>query len=78
MLFRSQIQEEVAAIPDLRFERAGFRSFGDYGLIWEVVFHVVRPDLGLFQDRLHQVNMAILGRARKEGLDVCPGRVRAA
>lgn len=72
------LREEVATIPDLRFERACFHKFGDYGLIWEVVFHVTRPDLDLYQDRLHQVNLAILRRARKEGVELCPPPLRSA
>lgn len=73
----AQIREDVSTITDLRFERAGFQSFSDHGLVWEVVFHVTRPDLDLYQDRLHQVNLAILRRARKEGVEFCPAPLRA-
>ena len=74
----AMIRDEIVGIPDLRFERACFRKFGDYGLIWDVVFHVTRPELDLYQDRLHQVNLAILKRARKEGVELCPPPLRTA
>jgi len=39
------VKEEVAAHPDLRFERTYFQKFDGQSQVWEVVFYVLSPDI---------------------------------
>jgi hypothetical protein len=64
------IKQEVAAYPDLRFERAYFQTFKGAFQIWEVVFYVLSADIHLHMDRQHQVNLALHKRFLKEGIAI--------
>ena len=71
------IQAEIAALPDLRFERAYFLRFAPAGQVWEVVFYVLSSDIGLHMDRQHQVNLALCKRFLKEGIEIGAARKAA-
>jgi small-conductance mechanosensitive channel len=64
------IKEEVAALPELRFERAYFQTFKGALQLWEVVFYVLSADIYLHMDRQHQVNLALHKRFLKEGIAI--------
>lgn len=64
------IKQEVAAYPDLRFERAYFQTFKGAFQIWEVVFYVLSADIHLHMDRQHQVNLALHKHFLKEGITI--------
>ncbi|MBV8880365.1 MAG: mechanosensitive ion channel family protein [Planctomycetaceae bacterium] len=64
------IQQEVSSHTDLRFERAYFQRFAGAAQVWEVVFYVLSPDIGLHMDRQHQVNLALHKRFLKEGIEI--------
>jgi small-conductance mechanosensitive channel len=69
-----KVPEVVAAafagLPDLRFERAYLKEFGESNLNFEVVFFVLTPDIGVYMDRLHAVNLAIYDRFAAERLEM--------
>jgi small-conductance mechanosensitive channel len=71
--------EQVAAIPGIvreiivaqnetRFDRAHFQTVGESGLIFEVVYYVVKADYTLFMDIQQAINLALLRRFREEGI----------
>jgi small-conductance mechanosensitive channel len=63
------IGEIIAGIPGTRFERAHFLQYGDYSLVFEVVYHVQSPEY-LEYARIHEaVNIAILRRFRQNGIE---------
>jgi small-conductance mechanosensitive channel len=64
------IKQEVAALPELRFERAYFQTFKGALQLWEVVFYVLSADIYLHMDRQHQVNLALHKRFLKEGIAI--------
>jgi small-conductance mechanosensitive channel len=63
------IGEVISKVPDVRFERAYLRQFGESDLQIEVVFFVLNPDIGLYMERLHEINMGLFERLGAEGVD---------
>ena len=69
------LQEVVSAHPDLRFDRAHFRGYGDYGLEFELVYIVLTADYRRYMDLQQNVNLEIMRRLEELGLRFgLPGR----
>jgi small-conductance mechanosensitive channel len=62
------LREIVEAQPDVRFDRAHFRSFGASSLDVEFVYYVLGPEYGLFMDRQQEINLQIFRRFNAEGI----------
>lgn len=63
------IREIIESQPDTRFDRAHFASYGDFALIFEVVYYVTRPDYNLYMDRQEAINLGIYNRFAREGIE---------
>ena len=72
--------EQVKAIPPMvqriieeheqvRFDRAHFKSFGDFALIYEFVFWVLKPDYNLFMDLQQSINFRLIEEFQKAGIE---------
>lgn len=65
-----KIEAVVALLKDVigsrkvRFERAHFKGFGELGLTFEAVYHVLTPDYNEFMDTQQAINLGLL-----KGLD---------
>ena len=62
------VAEAFSGLGDLRFERAYLKEFVKTNPVFEVVFFVMTPDIGVYMDRLHAVNLAIHDRFAGAGL----------
>ncbi|MGE0733888.1 MAG: mechanosensitive ion channel family protein [Alphaproteobacteria bacterium] len=54
------IKAIVEAQPRTRFDRAHFKSFGDYGLIFEVAYYVLHTDYNFYMDTQQAINLGIM------------------
>lgn len=72
--------EKLAAIPgmlreiiekqeNLRFERAHFKEFADFALVFEVVYWVLDPAYAVFMDRQQEINLEIARRFAAAGIE---------
>lgn len=72
--------EKVKAIPPMikrvieehqhaRFDRAHFKSFGDFALIYEVVYYALRPDYGTYMDLQQSMNYRLIEEFQKAGIE---------
>ena len=72
--------ENVKAIPPMvervikehqvaRFDRAHFKSFGDFALIYEVVFYVLSPDYNVYMDLQQSINFRLIEEFQKAGIE---------
>ena len=52
-----------------RFDRAHFKSFGDFALIYEVVYYVLRPDYNTYMDVQQSMNFRLMEEFEKAGLE---------
>ncbi|RMF95662.1 MAG: mechanosensitive ion channel family protein [Candidatus Schekmanbacteria bacterium] len=57
-------KEELA-----RFDRAHFKSYGDFSLNFEIVYYVLSPDYNTYMDVQQRINLEIYRRFEKEGIE---------
>lgn len=62
------LREAVEEQPHTRFDRAHFFEFGDYALIFEVVYYVLSPDYALYMDIQQGINLGIYRRFEEAGV----------
>jgi small-conductance mechanosensitive channel len=59
------IQQIITAIPDTRFDRCHFLTYGDTALQFEVVFFTTSPDFTTYADAQQKINLGIVERLRE-------------
>ena len=62
------LREIVEAQPAVRFDRAHFQKYGDFALIFEIVYWMLDPDFNRFMDTQQAINLAIYRQAQAEGI----------
>lgn len=65
----AMLREIVEAQEPVRFDRAHFCEFGDFSLVYEVVYFVLVPDYGLYMDIQQAINLALHARFAAEGIE---------
>lgn len=65
----AMVQEIIEALPDLRFDRCHFKSFGDFSLDFETIYYVLVPDYNVYMDRQQSINLAILRTFEEQGIE---------
>lgn len=63
------VRELVAAVPRASFDRAHLCALAETGLLFEAVYYVESPDYAAFMDVQQQVDLALLERLQKEGME---------
>jgi small-conductance mechanosensitive channel len=63
------IREAIEAQDKVRFDRAHFQEYGDFALIFEVVYYVLSPDYNLYMDIQQAINLLIYERFAQEGVE---------
>jgi small-conductance mechanosensitive channel len=53
----------------VRFDRAHFKGYGDFSLIFEVVYYVLSPDYAQYMDIQQRINFTIFRRFEERGLE---------
>ena len=72
--------DKVAQIPEMirraveknalvRFERAHFNAFGDYALLFEVVYWIQDPDYTMYMDIQQAINLDLLQQFSEAGIE---------
>jgi small-conductance mechanosensitive channel len=62
------LREIVEAQAHTRFDRAHFKNYADFGLVFEVAYHVLDADMHAYMDIQQAINLAIAKRFEAEGL----------
>lgn len=55
--------------PDVRFDRAHFKGYGDSALQFEVVYFVLSPEYNQYMDIQQRINLALLRLFKAEGVE---------
>ncbi len=63
------IERIIKNIPDTAFDRAHFFSYGDFSLIFEVVYFVLSPDYNKYMDIQQEINLAIKQEFEKRSIE---------
>lgn len=59
----------MTAQPDVKFDRAHFKSFGASSLDFETVYIMQTPDYGAYMDTQQAINQAIFERFADEKIE---------
>jgi small-conductance mechanosensitive channel len=63
------IRAAVEAQDNVRFDRSHFQSFGDFALLFETVYYVLKPDYNLYMDIQQAINLQIHTVFEREGIE---------
>ena len=63
------LREAVESQEKVRFDRAHFQSFGDFALVFEVVYYVLSPDYNVYMDIHQAINLAIFERFAEQSIE---------
>src|SRR5690606_29237344 len=63
------IREAITKQPDTLFDRAHFSAYGDFSLIFEVVYFVLSDDFNKYMDINQAMNLYIYEAFRNEGIE---------
>ena len=62
------LREAVKAQKKVRFERSHFKAYGESSLVFEVAYHVLSADHGVYMDIQQAINIQIFWRFAKEDI----------
>jgi len=65
----ARLKEIIESQPQTIFDRAHFQEFGDFALIFEVVYFVEVPDYPLFMDIQQAINLEIIRYCEEIGIE---------
>jgi small-conductance mechanosensitive channel len=63
------IRKIISDVEHAEFDRAHFKEFGDFALIYEVVYYVDVPDYNVYMDVQQAINLGIKKAFEKEGIE---------
>jgi len=63
------VKEIIESLEKTRFDRAHFKSFGDFSLNFEVVFYVLSADYNIYMDLQQQINLRLFEIFEKEQIE---------
>jgi len=58
-ILRAIVERQIQQVKKVRFDRAHFATFGDAGLVFELVYVVAEPDFNVFMDVQQAINLDI-------------------
>jgi small-conductance mechanosensitive channel len=63
------LREAIEGQERARFDRAHFHAYGDFALVFEVVYYVLVPEFGVYMDLQQAINLHIMQRFEDEGIE---------
>jgi small-conductance mechanosensitive channel len=63
------IREAVDARQTVRFDRSHFQAYGDFSLVFETVYYVLKPDYNTYMDIQQAINLRIHERFEEETIE---------
>lgn len=63
------LRETIESQEKVRFDRAHFKSFGDFALIFECVYFMLEPDYALYMDTNQRVHLELFRRFHELGIE---------
>ena len=63
------VQEIIESEDMTRFARCHFKTLGEWALEFETVYHMIVPDYGVFMDVQQRVNLALMRRLARAGVE---------
>jgi small-conductance mechanosensitive channel len=62
------IRHTVEGAESTRFDRAHFKQFGDFALVFEVVYFVLTSDFNVYMNIQQEINFRLIEHFEREGI----------
>lgn len=62
------VKDIIGKLPDIRLDRAHFKTLGESALSFEVVYYVTTDDYTLYMDRQQEMNLVLMERLAERGI----------
>ena len=63
------VRETIELQPNVRFDRAHFKAYGESSLDFEVVYYLADPDYNLYMDIQQSINLMLFSRFAQEKIE---------
>ncbi len=63
------LRQVIEGQPQARFDRAHFKAYSDFSLVYEVVYYVATPDYNTYMDTQQAINLEIYRRFKERGIE---------
>lgn len=63
------VREIIESQERVRFDRSHFKGFGDFALVFEIVYYVLSSDYAAYMDVQEQINLELHRRFTEKGID---------
>ena len=63
------IKNIIVSIEATTFDRAHFQSYGDFSIIFEIVYYVIGPDYNKYMDIQQEINLRLYEEFEKRGIE---------
>ena len=63
------VKDLFSKMEGVRLDRVHFKSYGDFSLIYEIVYYVLSPDYNIYMDKQQEVNFAVKDVFEREGIE---------
>jgi len=65
----NMVKDIITQVESAQLDRVHFQKFGDFSLVFDVVYYVLTPDYNKYMDIQQQINFALKERFEKEGIE---------
>ena len=65
----SIVRDIIESKENVRFDRVHFKEYGDWSLIYEVVYYVLSQDYNLYMDIQQKINLDLFRKFQEEGIE---------
>ncbi|WP_188565485.1 mechanosensitive ion channel family protein [Undibacterium terreum] len=66
------IRKIIEAQPEVRYDRAHFKSFTPHSMHFDIVYFMIKPNYALYMDTQQNINLALLKELGKLGVSFTP------
>ena len=63
------VRKVIEQVPDTVFDRAHFFAYGDFSLVYEIVYYVLSPDYNKYMDTQQEINFKIKEEFEKRKIE---------
>jgi small-conductance mechanosensitive channel len=63
------LRHAIESQPNTRFDRAHFKSYGDFSLVFEIVYYVATADYNTYMDIQQEINLSVHEQFEKDGIE---------
>lgn len=63
------VKDICSRVEGIKLDRVHFKSYGDFALVYEIVYYVLSPDYNFYMDKQQEINFALKETFEREGIE---------